>query len=257
MSINNEHCGLFGKLPQQADFVSHHLHEDFTEYWHSWLQSSMSISREQLGEDWLNYYLTSPIWHFAMSPGICYTHAVTGVIIPSMDEVGRYFPLTLAHAGNHLVWDAYLNGQDWYDAVEKTLISALDENTAYTKLVDSLESLETPDFQGLPEYQTQTSLTGFDKSYMIPASDDLDRADMLTGLLDKTYTRLLGNYSLWWTKGSEYVEPCLLVSSNLPAAGQFAAMFDGDWQQWGWSLEQVITSDTNESPDMEMANNNE
>jgi len=257
MSNNSEHCGLFGKLPQQADFVSHHLHEDFTEYWHVWLQSSMSVSREQLGEDWLNYYLTSPVWHFALSPGICFTNAVSGVMIPSMDEVGRYFPLTLAHAGNHLVWDAYLNGKEWHDDAEKTLISALDEDTAYTKLVDSLELLEMPDFQGLPEYQTQASTTGLDKAFMVPLSGDAEIPNMLAGLLDKTYTRLLGNYSLWWTKGSEYVEPCLLICSNLPAAGQFAALFDGDWQQWGWSMEQVIKAGEVESPEIAMANNNE
>ncbi len=257
MTEINEHCGLFGKLPQQADFVSHHLSEEYTDYWHSWLQSSMSVSREQLGDDWLNYYLTSPVWRFALSPGICSPHAMTGVLIPSMDEVGRYFPLTLTHAGSHQVWDAWLNGEEWFDSVEQVILSALDENISYTGLVESVESMETPEFPGLPQYQTQFSLTGIDKAFMVPVSDNNANGEMMAALLDKTYSRLLGSYSLWWTKGSEHVEPCLLISSNLPSAGQFAAMFDGDWQQWGWSSEQVVKSTAGQNDDVSMVNNNE
>jgi len=243
--MNNieEHCGFFGKVPQQADFISYHLSSEYTEYWHAWLQSSISVSREQLGDDWLDYYLTSPVWNFALSPGICSQTAVTGVLIPSMDEVGRYFPLTLAHAGRHRLWDAYLNGKDWYRAAENIVLKALDENTGFTSLIESLESLDVPVFNNLPAYQTKASITGMDKSYVIPMTADSDPGETVMGLLDKTYQRTLGSYSLWWTAGSEDIDPCLLVSSDLPGSGQFAAMLDGDWQQWGWSSEQVIQAD--------------
>lgn len=244
MKIIEEHCGLFGKVPQQGDFISYHLNDGFTEYWHTWLQSSISVSREQLGDDWLDYYLTSPVWNFAISAGVCSELPVAGVIIPSMDEVGRYFPLTLAHAGNHRLWDAYLNGKAWYKSAEHVVLSALDENTGFTALIESLETLEVPALQNLPAYQTQTSITGMDKSYVIPMPADSDPGETVMGLLDKTYQRTLGNYSLWWTTGSEDIDPCLLVSADLPGAGQFAAMLDGDWNQWGWSSEQVTQAET-------------
>ena len=243
-----EHCGLFGKVPQQADFVSHHLREDFTEYWHTWLQSCISVSREQLADDWLNFFLTSPVWHFAIGPGICSTSAVTGVMIPSMDEVGRYFPLTLAHAGPHRVWDAYFNGKPWHQAIEEAALSALDENTGYMQLIETLESLETPEFQSLPAYQTRPSLSGVDKSFILPLQADVSREEAISGLLDKAYRHMLGHYSLWWTQGSQFIDPCLLICANLPDAGQYAAMLDGEWHQWNWSEEQLIRIDAEAPP---------
>jgi len=243
MSDVKEHCGLFGKVPQQADFVSHHLAEEYTEYWHTWLQSSMSVSREQLGDDWLNYFLTSPVWNFAIGPGICSPSVITGVMIPSMDEVGRYFPLTLAHAGSHLVWDAYLNGREWYQSLEAAALKALDETTGYTHLIEVLESLEIPEFTSSPVYQTRHSVSGIDKSFVLPVKTDETKQNIISGLLDKSYRHMLGNYSLWWTQGSQHIDPCLLVSANLPDAGQFAAMLDGDWHQWNWAEEQLIHPD--------------
>ena len=243
MSQIEEHCGLFGKVPQQADFISYHLESGFTEHWHAWLQSCISVSREQLGDHWMDYYLTSPIWHFALSPGICSHSAITGVLIPSMDEVGRYFPLTLAHIGPHRLWDAYLNGKEWYHEAENIVLSSLDEQTGFTALIEKLESLEVPSFLGLPAYQTKASNSGIDKSYVIPIATDSDPNEAVLGLLDKTYQRTLGSYSLWWTNGSSDIDPCLLVSTDLPGSGQFAAMLDGDWKQWGWTSEQVVQAD--------------
>jgi len=46
-------------------------------------------------ERWLEAYLTSPVWRFVLSPGICGDGAYGGVMVPSVDRVGRYFPLTI------------------------------------------------------------------------------------------------------------------------------------------------------------------
>jgi serine/threonine protein phosphatase PrpC len=41
---------------------------------------------------------------------------------------------------------------------------------------------------------------------------------------------------IWWTEGSENVEPSCLVSKGLPQPGLFAAMMDGAWSHRGWSV---------------------
>ena len=89
-------AGFFGKLPKHGDFLSRRLPRAFTDPWDRWLQNAIADSREQMAEDWLNIYLTSPIWRFALSPGLCGDNAWAGVLMPSVDRVGRYFPLTLA-----------------------------------------------------------------------------------------------------------------------------------------------------------------
>jgi len=243
MNKNSDTCGLFGKTPQQADFVSHYLPDEFTEYWHNWLQSSISVSREQLGESWLDYYLTSPVWRYAIMPNAITSQAITGVFVPSVDEVGRYFPLTIAHIGPQQPWSAYLHGNDWYNTLQDAALCALDENTSYSQLIGHFEALRAPEFPQMPDYKTQSATHTFAHNQVVIKPTDKTSTELALSLLTNAYTRLLGNYSLWWTEGSEYVEPCLVLSANLPDPGQFSAMLDGNWQQWGWAEETVISHD--------------
>ena len=89
-------AGYFGKMPARGDFVSGSLGREFVDPWDDWIQASIEQSRDRLGEQWLDVYLTSPLWCFALSPSICGNHAWGGVLMPSVDAVGRYFPLTIA-----------------------------------------------------------------------------------------------------------------------------------------------------------------
>ncbi|GAB1269905.1 type VI secretion system-associated protein TagF [Aurantivibrio infirmus] len=240
---DSESCGMFGKIPQQADFISHHLPTEFTEYWHGWLQSSLSVSKEQLGDTWLDYYLTSPVWRFAIMPNIITSQAISGVLMPSVDEVGRYFPLSIAHIGNHQVWAANLHGEEWYQSLENVALHALNENVPYSDFVGHFEALEPARFEAMPKYQALSSVHSNNRNQAIMKPENCSANNLALSLLANAYKRLLGNHSLWWTEGSEQVDPCLIISADLPDAGQFAAMLDGDWQKWGWSQE-LILSDT-------------
>jgi len=238
-----EMCGVFGKIPQQADFISHHLPTEFTEYWHSWLQSSLSVSKEQLGDDWLDSYLTSPVWRFAIMPNIITPQAISGVVMPSVDEVGRYFPLSIIHMGNHQVWAANLFGEEWYGALEDVALYALKEKTRYTDFIGHFESLEPASFPSMPAYNSHSSIHTSSHNQVIIKPEGTSAENLALSLLANTYQRMFGNYSIWWTEGSEQVEPCIVISSNMPDAGQYAAMLDGDWQKWGWSQEMIISDE--------------
>jgi len=87
--------GLYGKLPSHGDFLRRRVTEDFVEVWDEWLQRCMAASREALGNRWLDVYLTSPAWCFACAARACGSVPVIGLMVPSVDRVGRYFPLTL------------------------------------------------------------------------------------------------------------------------------------------------------------------
>jgi len=86
--------GFCGKLPARGDFVTAGLPRGFVEAWYDWLQSVLATSRGALGEDWVPAWLEAPIWRFALSPGICGPDSVLGLWMPSVDRVGRHFPLT-------------------------------------------------------------------------------------------------------------------------------------------------------------------
>src|SRR5260370_2664306 len=93
--------GFCGKLPARGDFVTAGLPRRFAEAWHDWLQPVLAASRRALGEDWLAAWLEAPIWRFALSPGTCGPDSVLGLWMPSVDRVGRHFPLTFAAVASH------------------------------------------------------------------------------------------------------------------------------------------------------------
>ncbi len=113
--------GFFGKVPTHGDFVSRRLPADALVAWDTWLQAALRCSREKLGDCWLETYLTAPVWRFSLAAGVCGSDAWTGVLMPSVDRVGRYFPLTIAAA----VPCATPLQDAWYDAVEELAFSAL------------------------------------------------------------------------------------------------------------------------------------
>src|SRR5262245_58691620 len=98
-------CGLFGKLPAKRDFIALFTPRGLLEKWEAWMQAAISASRQELNERWQDAFLTAPIWRFWLGSDICGS-TVIGAIMPSLDGVGRYYPLTLfavADAGAPIV----------------------------------------------------------------------------------------------------------------------------------------------------------
>ena len=121
--------GVYGKLPAVGDFVSRRLPALFVRTWDAWIQEALTVSREQLDTEWLDVYLTSPIWRFIMNPGDGGEKASVGILMPSVDKVGRYFPLTLAAMLDNREALPYLfiAAADWFDALEQLALSALED----------------------------------------------------------------------------------------------------------------------------------
>src|ERR1700739_3155085 len=89
-------AGFYGKLPARGDFVRSGLPRDFTDPWDAWLAQAIAGSRTRMGDDWLPAFLEAPVWRFVLAPGLCGERAVLGLVLPSVDRAGRYFPLTFA-----------------------------------------------------------------------------------------------------------------------------------------------------------------
>ena len=87
--------GWFGKLPGMGDFAHRRLPESFRAVWDQWLQRGMSRLRDRHA-DWTERYLEAPIWCFALGRQVAGEQAWIGVLMPSVDGVGRYFPFALA-----------------------------------------------------------------------------------------------------------------------------------------------------------------
>jgi type VI secretion system protein ImpM len=92
-------AGWHGKLPTLGDFATRRLPPDFVAAWDAWLSDGLA-ALQQRDADWLDAYLMSPSWRFLLMPGVLPgalgDTAWVGVLMPSVDRVGRYYPLTLA-----------------------------------------------------------------------------------------------------------------------------------------------------------------
>lgn len=119
--------GLFGKLPQKRDFVSVNLPHAVLNPFETWLQQAVAASRNEMGGTWVNYYMVAPIWHFWLGPDVLGT-TVAGALMPSVDQVGRYFPLSilyLAEPGETLAPPLLAPMDGWYGQLDQRLLSVL------------------------------------------------------------------------------------------------------------------------------------
>lgn len=125
--------GFFGKLPSHGDFIRWGLSRTFVSAWDAWLQTVWSSSADE-----------APIAHparrscrFFLGSGLCGPSAVSGVLLPSADKVGRRFPLLVAVEGSHA--DAIL-----LDEFERVGRDAISEGFTRDELAARLQQLQLP-----------------------------------------------------------------------------------------------------------------
>jgi type VI secretion system protein ImpM len=185
--------GFCGKLPARGDFVAAGLPRSFVEAWHDWLQSVLAASRHALGENWVAAWLEAPIWRFALSPGICGPDAVLGLWMPSVDRVGRYFPLTFAAVMPGADPATLISeGGGFLAAVECAGLDALADDLAPDAVAARLAATAS----------AEPNDAGTDPELCPPAG------------------------ALWWSAGSPRVSRTAFATSSLPDEAVFTGMLD-------------------------------
>ena len=227
--------GFHGKLVAKGDFITRRLPRSFVDPWDSWLQDVVGGSRARMGEAWLDAYLTSPIWRFVLSAGLCGEAAAAGVLMPSVDRVGRYFPLTivvqLPDGADPFDLPA---AADWFRKAEELVRSALDDAFDFDGFDAQVAAL------GMPP--AEAGVATAEDGAPIPGRPGLRVSIASADAIDGAYRHLArqlvsGLYpacSLWWTSGSEAVAATFLICGGLPTPEGFAAFLDGRWAHWGW-----------------------
>jgi len=239
----NLELGFYGKLPSLGDFASRRLSQDFIQPWDAWLQSSLATSKELLAEQWLKYYLTSPIWRFALSPGLCGKDAWLGIVMPSVDRVGRYFPLTIACKvpQNYSLINLFTEANDWFYKVETIALSALQNDLLvedFDRMVQGIGSFsikQPHQVNGDLSQNCSTPASIFFLEFNNEVSEVEGIYPQLSSFLIDSYAE---GYSLWSTVGSEMIKPGCLVLKGMPAYTVYKGLITGKFQQQGWNLRQ-------------------
>jgi type VI secretion system protein ImpM len=139
--------GFFGKVPTHGDFVHRGLPADFVQAWDPCMSAILAGSQQVLGDRWLARYLYSPIWRFVLEEGVVTASVWAGVIVPSVDRVGRCFPLTIAApwpSGTSLTGLAS-DGDGWFAGIERLALQVLEaEEMDLDGFQQRLEALQAP-----------------------------------------------------------------------------------------------------------------
>jgi len=235
--------GLYGKLPSHGDFLRLRTSDAFVSAWDGWLQDCMSASRTALGDRWLDVYLTSPVWRFAAEGGACGPAPVLGLIVPSVDRVGRYFPLTIvaelpAETGLPRITAA----TQFFTAAERLVIETLEAeyvdfevfDQRVTHLADHLALVGVAPPVVL-DRSAASVLEGDSVGYwQLPIGSAEDLGSAFEQLLFQRLSAAYSPLTLWWSDGSSVVEPSWLVVRGLPHPDTFVALLDGSWAQHRW-----------------------
>ena len=235
--------GWYGKLPTLGDFASRRLEADFIEPWDLWLGEAMQAQRSSLGEGWLEAYLDTPPWRFLLAPGalrgVNPDLAFAGVLVPSVDRVGRHFPLTLVASLARVPdlaaeFDALLA---WLHRLEDTALDALQGDWTIDDLENALAELSPPGDEGHASFEDRLATMrravastlarrgGFVDIAGVASRADLAAIFSAAPAVAASPRSPMRGLALWIadTPG----RPQLLVSDGLPSLDEFVRMFAG------------------------------
>lgn len=225
--------GFFGKLPCAGDFVQRRLPAHFVETWDRSLEHAVDATRALLGEQWLTAYRGSPLWRFVLAPGACTESAWAGVFGPSLDRVGRCFPMVIAAplgTDTGAMLQLLRSGHGWFDALEQTYIAGQTGDRVAVDVFDAqVAALPGPLDSALAGPWTALHRVDWRlaEHWRLP----LPAACADGAWLSDTWLQLAnvpGPWCQWWTMaGSERVPPSLLVTRGLPQSSVYAGFLDG------------------------------
>jgi type VI secretion system protein ImpM len=203
-----EGTGFFGKLPSHGDFISRRLPPSFREAWAVWLDTSLERSREMLGETWLEAYLSSPIWCFAGSIGCVGRQPFAGVLMPSLDRIGRYYPLSILALTepNESAAEIAAGTARWFARIEAIALSCLADAFDFEAFDAALAAEPPPPGAGASP---------------IEAAPPRSNAEVMPRVLGRLLEQHAVAYSLWWTSGSTSISAGCRAFLGLPPPEDF------------------------------------
>ena len=211
--------GCCGKLPSHGDFLRRRLPESFVRPWEDWLDAGMAASRTGLGADWLDSYMSAPIWRFAGSADCCGDRPFAGVLMASVDKFGRCHPLTIVSL---LDRDAAasavaLTGNSWFRDMETLALSTLADGFEFADFEVRLAAAAAPADTGIARFGS-----GFRGA---EATLPLDRA--LAFAIAGTASANRACYTLWWTVDDKESPEFCCSFAGMPPADEFAFLLVG------------------------------
>lgn len=224
----HEPPGWFGKIAALGDFASRRLPGEAVRALDDWLARGLAASQARLGEGWLDVYLTAPVWRFAWAPGCLDGAWWFGVLLPSCDSVGRYFPLVVAQRRAQPPRDriALDHLELWWQHVAAEALATLGEGSSLDGFEDALAHSPPWPTPGVAAALQFDEVPGAVRLQAGPATP---LAQLMGDLAQHELAGKLHGQSLWWPLAEPGERERLCVAQGLPDPQVFADLLGGGW----------------------------
>lgn len=220
-------CALFGKTPSKRDFIAPGVPRDFLAIWEPWMQAGLSSSQHALDRGWQEKFLTAPIWRFWLGAHICGTPCL-GAFMPSLDRVGRYYPLTLlavSPQGQTIAPPELDVHSGWFGAVENFLLDTLEVSATFDGIMDALAALPAPAMR--EQENLPAGISRLAPNCITAPIDDARESGVFAGLRAAEWESFNAPRSCFWTLGGPGFRPRALSAQGMPPPGIFTALLTG------------------------------
>ena len=210
-------------MPALGDFFRFDIDPGFVSAWDRWLQIGLPQVRADLGRRWTECYTTAPIWRFTLTAGLAGSGGAQGVVMPSVDRVGRQFPLTLATdlPAGHSALLAHLSATSAFEALEIVALEALDDAMTRDCLAERVRAIRSAPIPRMPPC---VLTPGF---MALRLSDGTDPGHATAALAAPGGFR---SPSVWSTVLDGDVR--MMLAEGLPDLRRMRALFDLDADIW-------------------------
>ena len=218
--------GWYGKLSTLGDFASRRLAPEAVRTLDTWLAAAVHGSQSQLGDAWLPAYLGSPLQRFMLGPGVLDTSWWCGVLMPSCDKVGRYFPLVVLQPRLGPPADRFAldHLELWWQRAGEAALETLSENVDVERFERALAEL--PPWPALRDSGAWAAAAVGDvdeaSECTVPAGCSL--VELALALSTTAWVQRLQGRSAWWSwRPQDGASACRIVT-GWPTAECFTAM---------------------------------
>jgi type VI secretion system protein ImpM len=227
-STSNSHAvAWYGKLPSAADFVGRRMPHAIETAWDHWVRSGMDQLRHEAGASWQAQFLNGPTWFF-MYPTQIQGVLAAGAIAPSMDRVGRHYPITVmafsAPQTSRFTDDTQVSR--FFSSMRSAVLDARRIPLQIEQMDERVAHLCSPFEPRVPPDDLIVGILGDLESASVEGSAH-SHSDCLPGLDWRHLFSAGSETSIWWVSPSAQFRHELVVHHGPLHRPLFARLFKG------------------------------
>ena len=218
----------FGKLPSAGDFVGRRMPHAMESEWDQWMRAGLDQLRHEGGANWQESFVQCPMWFF-ITPTQTRGGLAAGAIAPSIDRVGRYYPIVVMTLSSPDSPKLAGDGQiaQYFAEVRQAIVDARRVPLQPPELDDRLSTVCSP-------FEAQRHAPG--NALIGDILTDLHIAEMQSSpqtvcLPPLEWRQIVGGdagTSLWWVSPTAQFRQDLVVHHGPMHRPLFARLFKGN-----------------------------